>query len=1202
MANSVVVTGATGFLGRQVLAAFKTAGWNAVGTGYSRANAPSSLKLDLSDEKAVGALLAQHRPEVVIHCAANRFPDKCDQDPEGARRLNVQATKLLAQLVAQHSTLLIYISTDYVFPGRPGEAPYEADAEPQPTNLYGQTKLDGEKAVLESMEDIGLGVILRVPVLYGKANESKESAINVLMDAVQKAQEKDAQIKMDHWAQRYPTNTEDVARVCLDVATKYLQGIERKESLPKILQFSAEDRFTKYEICGLFAEIMGLPLNGMVADTVGVDPKVSVQRPYDTHLSTKVLKDLGIKVHTQDFKAWCPLHQYLDHFANPPSTHGLTRQLLHDKRAVLITKQRRQRSRRSRYTFTQGRYEALVATMDRATIDSEPSPNGAIARSRSRYKGNRPHKGVAADSLPPKHCSEHFYQHGGYNHPKHTNTDKGVHPSGGVNHMTIEKGQIIRIADGKLQRTIQGVSGRVTNKPPRNQHKDVETGNTEHFRTRHEASTQSPHKQQHIVRDRKLSSKTYAISDRLTYEHSSLQKSTPRPQRSANVNDAQRAQDEYAESPGKAVCHPEHTVASDPSTWKSYERDAPVAPIRRLALPKKSLTQHIVSAASPHRDSKNRDELKKTISAPLPAALDFAAKPAFDAPISAVNAGERRVTVKYNQSVISAPITPSTTPVELIRAASTQLSVAINPTTTVLLESFKQLGLERPLRRYEHIRDVMNSWANDAENTLIIAPSPTGGRDDDLDIQYVSKQQPTDTSVEIYHSQRPGSWHKRWITLRADGQVLAAKKDGMINICHLSDFDIYLPTARQLSKKIKPHKKLCFAIKSQQKSSMFLSTENFVHFFSTNDKALATQWYKAVQGWRSWYLVHVMGEGHKEEKSAQLPVPNVDQQQSSNHHVQDSKPFERSFLGSDQERVQRYKERLLPSRSGLTETVPSEPELHAGVTPRTPGQPTVSYSKKLTKDANTNAPFTRKRGPSSVQTQPARRADSESFAATGLLGRSYTLRRKAQQERGDHLAVDGGSAPDMVAMVDTSPNRTSSQRPKQKPLVDLTPQYHEPPQHRKGRGVIPEQIPARGLVEVATSPERAIPIPPATACQRPVVESQPILRRLGTMRNRGNGDCSPVKTRQTSTSPEKMPFTAGLLAEHSQSQGDRGHGRGVRNGTRSAEAPMIDMDQVSQYAPGSLLASIEKNAGSNGCLVIEREKKRELEVAVGEGM
>ena len=200
------------------------------------------------------------------------------------------------------SILLIYISTDYVFSGKPGEAPYEAHSTPGPTNVYGQTKLEGERVVLQATEGTGLGVVLRVPVLYGKAEDPKESAVNVLMDVMWKSQEKGSRIKMDDWAKRYPTNIEDVARVCVDVATKYLDN--GRHQLPKILQFSSEEEYTKLEICQLFAEIMGLSLDGIVADDVGNDTNASVQRPYNTHLSNRSLKDIGINVETQDFKAW----------------------------------------------------------------------------------------------------------------------------------------------------------------------------------------------------------------------------------------------------------------------------------------------------------------------------------------------------------------------------------------------------------------------------------------------------------------------------------------------------------------------------------------------------------------------------------------------------------------------------------------------------------------------------------------------------------------------------------------------------------------------------------------------------------------------------------------------------------------------------------------------------------------------------------
>ncbi|KAJ9151557.1 NAD(P)-binding protein [Coniochaeta hoffmannii] len=305
-ARSALITGATGLLGRQILRAFERSNWAAKGTGLSRADGESILKVDLGNDAEIERVLDHVKPQVVVHSAANRFPDKVDKDPEGTRALNVTATRSLAKLCAERDILLIYISTDYVFSGKEGEAPYESDAPTGPTNLYGQTKLDGEHAVLEEYEAAGkqgLGVVLRVPVLYGSAEMPSESAVNVLMDAVWKAQEEGAKIKMEHWAIRYPTNTEDVGRVCKDVAVHYL-GADDRAALPKILQFSSEDRYTKYEICQVFGEIMGLNIDRIEPNTQGNDPNSSVQRPYDCHLSTKALKSIGIDVSTQDFVGW----------------------------------------------------------------------------------------------------------------------------------------------------------------------------------------------------------------------------------------------------------------------------------------------------------------------------------------------------------------------------------------------------------------------------------------------------------------------------------------------------------------------------------------------------------------------------------------------------------------------------------------------------------------------------------------------------------------------------------------------------------------------------------------------------------------------------------------------------------------------------------------------------------------------------------
>lgn len=625
---------------------------------------------------------------------------------------------------------------------------------------------------------------------------------------------------------------------------------------------------------------------------------------------------------------------------------------------------------------------------------------------------------------------------------------------------------------------------------------------------------------------------------------------------------------------------------------------------RPILSTKKSFTQRMAGSISKATGSDSRAELKRTISSPIPIEPESVApapSPGFDAPISAVNAGERRVMVKCQDSVVPITITPSTTPVDVIRFASSKMPGVIDPNSVILLESFKQVGLERPLRRYEHIRDVLNSWDSDEQNVLIVVPSPTGGNGDDLDLRNVSREQPGDTSVYLYHSQMPGKWDKRWITLRSDGQVVLAKNLGgeTTNICHLSDFDIYAPTPRQMAKKIKPPKKVCFAVKSQQKSSMFMSTANFVHFFSTSDRRLATSWYRAVQEWRSWYLVNVMGEGQKNIANAH--TANIVHRRNSikvpaaANRVQDT-------IGSHQD---------LHSASAPTMGAagPAQSNRVRIKAVRDRGTPPLSFPKKLTKDALTGEATTRKHGPTFIQSHTEQAQEPEPFEPASLLGRTYSQRQKAVQTQPNHCTItiqqpNPSIPPATSSNVNSELKRSSSQRQKPKPLIDLTPKYIEPPQHsRKGRGIIPNQLPPGGLVDIATSPEIAIPIPPTTSWRRPREES-PTTQRTHTLR----GGRPPYLSNPESphTSPEHAGYNSnddipaftgtGLLAKCGKSQG--GTGRGVMSGDRQAKGPMIDVAEPSQFVQGSLLAEMGEERG----VVVDREKRRTVEVLVGEGV
>lgn len=118
---------------------------------------------DLSNEEETYQYVIDYAPDVVIHCAAWTAVDKAEDEVEAATQVNANGTRAIAKACKKLDAKMIYISTDYVFPGI-GEIFYEPEDQTKPLGVYGVTKLEGEKAVQELLQKY---FIVRISWVFG---------------------------------------------------------------------------------------------------------------------------------------------------------------------------------------------------------------------------------------------------------------------------------------------------------------------------------------------------------------------------------------------------------------------------------------------------------------------------------------------------------------------------------------------------------------------------------------------------------------------------------------------------------------------------------------------------------------------------------------------------------------------------------------------------------------------------------------------------------------------------------------------------------------------------------------------------------------------------------------------------------------------------------------------------------------------------
>ncbi len=233
----ILLTGASGLLGNAYAKAAIRRGHTLTALYNSRkpvANGiENSIQVDAQELESITTLTLGWWPDVIVNCAAISSPVQVDEEPELARKINVELPRHLSQLATHMGARFLHISTDMVFDGQSNE-PYRSTDMPNPLNLYGQTKLMAEREILEhNSED---PVILRIPILMGNSPSGKRSVHEKIFATLDKGET----LKFHRSEIRQPCSTDNVAEVMLELS-------ERRD-LSGIFHWAGTETLSRFEM------------------------------------------------------------------------------------------------------------------------------------------------------------------------------------------------------------------------------------------------------------------------------------------------------------------------------------------------------------------------------------------------------------------------------------------------------------------------------------------------------------------------------------------------------------------------------------------------------------------------------------------------------------------------------------------------------------------------------------------------------------------------------------------------------------------------------------------------------------------------------------------------------------------------------------------------------------------------------------------
>ena len=258
-----LVLGAGGQLGR---ACMESVPEQVTAQGLTRS------ECDITDAAALKQTMGDLLPQVVINAAAYTAVDQAEVDIDAARAVNADAPALIADLCVQHNARLIHLSTDFVFDGR-GHRPYLPDAQPSPLGVYGQTKWQGEEAVLQRG---ARSAILRTSWVYAPRGH------NFLLTMLRLMRDR-GEVKVVSDQIGSPTSTQSLAEICWALALH--------QEAAGIFHWSDAGAISWYDFaCAIREEALSL---GLLSQPVVVEPISSEAFPTKARRPAYSVLDVG---------------------------------------------------------------------------------------------------------------------------------------------------------------------------------------------------------------------------------------------------------------------------------------------------------------------------------------------------------------------------------------------------------------------------------------------------------------------------------------------------------------------------------------------------------------------------------------------------------------------------------------------------------------------------------------------------------------------------------------------------------------------------------------------------------------------------------------------------------------------------------------------------------------------------------------------